>query len=322
MGDTMSQAWINAAVDRVKALVASSGCSGVEAFSKLANELAADLVFTHPKNALAIWKKFEDTLGVKEVEIPAPTPECYIANPSPLISSRRLRYPIMHKWFLVSVLACSCAAPSGPSEFHTGATPQIAPPRPNTTYTPAGAGMRDPGAPGGMSLPRSPYGRVLPEDEHTRREPGLWAADEPLPDTEAALKPLPPLVVVLGTQLELGEGWTMADVEIAKMCARSMDKIAQSLLTPAAIAALPYPSHQRACAGAHLFLACVNRLAPGIPTYEKLLARIKDEAAFVRMRQGAAKRYRDVCTGVQMPPDANKFIFEVEFEWMARERNR
>ena len=70
----MSQAWIDAATNRVRALMLQAGCSGVEAVSQLASELAADLVFTHPKNALAIWKQFEDTLGVKEIDVLGPPP--------------------------------------------------------------------------------------------------------------------------------------------------------------------------------------------------------------------------------------------------------
>lgn len=70
----------------------------------------------------------------------------------------------------------SCATP-GPREYHDG-MPLRPPPAPAARPGVGAPVVGQPGIFDPREYPKSPYGRVLPEDENTRREPGIWAADD------------------------------------------------------------------------------------------------------------------------------------------------
>ena len=100
------------------------------------------------------------------------------------------------KWaWLILVVVAGCA--SHTPELRKGAhTAPVGP-----SYAPVGLGAPTVGQPGARPdlVPRTPYGRILPEDEHTRREPGIWKGaikeddDDPAKviTTALALVPLP-----------------------------------------------------------------------------------------------------------------------------------
>lgn len=76
---------------------------------------------------------------------------------------------------LMFVLSLSCAAPSGPSEFHQGAyRPPARPPS-----HPVGAGAPTTGQRTEVHAPRGEVGRIIPQDEKTRRESGAWNSEQP-----------------------------------------------------------------------------------------------------------------------------------------------
>lgn len=98
----------------------------------------------------------------------------------------------MKKWIWIWLLVLACAAPT---EYQRGTA--AAPMRPPSA-TPAGAGAPTVGQPGMRpdAIPRSPYRRILPQDEKTRREPRIWAAEPPRaseidPDGDYFIFPVP-----------------------------------------------------------------------------------------------------------------------------------
>lgn len=93
------------------------------------------------------------------------------------------------KTFAITVLLSlplACATPSG-DDFHKGtyrSPPAVAPTTPG-----AGAPTYEPGT--RMHPPRSPHSRIIPQDEKTRKEPGLWRGNESRASGEVDDDPLP-----------------------------------------------------------------------------------------------------------------------------------
>lgn len=77
---------------------------------------------------------------------------------------------------LVLVLSACATSPSAPSELQRGTYVSPAPPPRPGVGAPV-VGQPEPFEP--RNYPKSPYTRVLPQDENTRRGPGLWSVEAP-----------------------------------------------------------------------------------------------------------------------------------------------
>lgn len=83
-------------------------------------------------------------------------------------------------YLLLFLLAGCASSPPRSRNLHDGPLVRAAPAFVAPGYTPAGAGLPEylPTAEA-PTVERSPHRRILPETPDTRREPGLWAGDEP-----------------------------------------------------------------------------------------------------------------------------------------------
>lgn len=153
-------------------------------------------------------------------------------------------------------LSFACATPSTPPEYHRGAyAPAPAPVR-------AGVGAPVVGQPGQdpAQYPRSPYGRVLPEDEKTRREPGVWATETPKASADDDSRPkINPddLYDFFPKDAE------MYEAVIGSECLRLMDKVfkARNITAPGTIEEFKsgrYPIYHWRCIVAGLYQRCVE----------------------------------------------------------------
>ena len=160
-------------------------------------------------------------------------------------------------YVVVFTLVFGCA-PSGPSAYSQSVSPALPPPRPAPVYRPVepmnpreGPGVGPyvwPGRENPNGLPRSPYTRVLPEDENTRKGPGLWAGNEH--ETHASAKSRR---TILGVVLPLPKESAPFDQVIAESCAGE----AQNGLKAKKIDLAKIPLEDRPCLAARLFQGCL-----------------------------------------------------------------
>lgn len=210
--------------------------------------------------------------------------------------------------YLLLLFLASCA--SAPATYADGAPLRPAAP---PTYTPPGTGLPEYFAPPARQRSPEPVpDRVLPEDERTRRGPGLWAARPP------DASPYPP-VHLLGVVFETPEPPTEFEWDTVARCALSIQRVGGDELVMLA----RRPVWPRACALARLYLHCAEgvasegerRKAAGVE-YDATAV-----AAFKRIIAAAAKEVRDSC---RRPPteEEAQWIRAIALRWAENQNNQ
>lgn len=201
---------------------------------------------------------------------------------------------------LTLMLLASCS--SGPVEFRRGSP--VAPAPANVRPGVGAPVLGQPSQPHG--LPRSPYGRVLPQTPETRKEPGIWAGDDP------RRAPHPPAFVD-DVQLPNLEPATSKDETVmAYGCANMMPHTMRRLgVYP--MQGLTY--EQRRCVVAEYFDDCVKSVFKQVPYL------FRHEGLDKRWRELTAEFRRKACASVKPSKDLDAILNAHPRDWNMRTMN-
>lgn len=200
------------------------------------------------------------------------------------------------------VLACfpfACAAPGPAPRTYQQAPAFVAPPRPAPRapgvpgFNPVEDAPHRIGHPGygRRDYPKSPYERVLPQDEKTRQEDTIWAAEAP-----QAVKLKPPLILKVVVPTPAGP--KVEDDTVARLCASLMDAAATTFLSTRNIDPRQWSNDIRMCVAAELYAFCINRTDPGTPIYDYLAKTLRrDPAPAVKRAKKEARDFRKSTCG-------------------------
>lgn len=214
----------------------------------------------------------------------------------------------MTRYLVLSVVLLACSGPqrAESTEYRRGT---YAPVRP----APARPGVGAPvvGQPGYVGpiegIPRSPYGRVLPQTPETRREPGIWAADNP-PSVKWTF---------MGTPLPLPppENSTQFDESLALACAQTAGKALAAVTPPDLMSRAQYlskiPTKEYACVSANAYQVCVKlALAEHRRTNSGSANDIFVGRRLEKFQETAQKFVSESCPAI-LAPQTNKLIGDI-----------
>lgn len=195
---------------------------------------------------------------------------------------------------LLCLFLAACAAPER-HELRDGAPVRTAPVFVTPGYTPAGAGLPEymPGHPEPVRIEPNPRpARLLPQTPETRREPRIWATNEPdAPHVNDDGKPAP---LVLGERLPYEDfQYEPKDREHVRRCATKGDAALRSTLKPDQIDALT--KDERKCLAMSMYALCGHYWwDPKITIMDETLTR-DDRSVLNQLAMMSDRRFKAAC---------------------------